>query len=193
MATCSSLVGGSQCRTLTQRQWGSEPTPTFLDAVAVCAKEYCPHLLDASRLDACRFDAADPAFDAAKAWVPLRQSMLIHDFAESDLPAAARAMLAATEYLSAVPPPATGASDSPHYELEVLLKPDGVCTVVRGNEELATVTSAEALAAAIPPSLPRDSRVALRVGSAVPEQRLIAVLSTLRNLGFEHVSIVAPH
>ncbi|HVR21603.1 MAG TPA: hypothetical protein VMS65_17935, partial [Polyangiaceae bacterium] len=167
-----------------------EPTPTFLDAVTVCAKEYCPQLLDASRLDACRLDVADPTFDAAKAWAPLRQSMLIHDFAEADLPGAAGAMLAATEYVRAVPAPGSLASEPSNYSLEVHLKPDGVFTVMRGSEELATGTSVEALAAAIPPGLPRDSRVALRASSDVPEQRLIAVMSAVRNLGFEHVSLI---
>jgi biopolymer transport protein ExbD len=193
MVTCSTLVGGRQCRAITERQWGPEPTPTFLEAVTVCAKEYCPHLLDASRLDACRLDAADPTFDAANAWVPLRQSMLIHDFAESDLPAAARAMLAATDYVRAVPPPSSLAPEPSNYSLEVHLKSDGAFTVMRGSQELATVTSVEALAAAIPPALPRDCRVALRVGSDVPDQRLIAVMSALRNLGFEHVSLVTAH
>jgi biopolymer transport protein ExbD len=187
MVTCSALVGGTQCRAITERQWGSEPTPTFLDAVTVCAKEYCPHLLDASRLDACRVDAADPAFDAAKAWVPLRQSMLIHDFAESDLPGAARAMLAATEYVRAVPPPSFSASDSSRPELEVHLKPDGALTVVRDGQELVTVTSPEELSKVMPQPA-SDSRVALRAGSEVPHERVVAVMTALKSLGYQHLS-----
>ena len=187
MATCSSLVGGTQCRAITQGQWGSEPTPTFIDAVSVCAKEYCPHLLDASRLDACRLDAAAPAFDAAKAWVPLRQSMLIHDFAESDLPDAARVMLAATEYVRAVPPPSFPAGDSSPPELEVQLKPDGALTVLRDGQELLTVTSPEELSKAMPQAT-SDSRVALRAGSDVPHERVVAVMDALKRLGYQHLS-----
>jgi len=187
MATCSSLVGGTQCRAITERQWGAEPTPTFLDAVTVCAREYCPHLLDASRLDACRLDAADPTFDAAKAWAPLRQSMLIHDFAESDLPDAARAMLAATEYVRAVPPPSVSASDSPRPELEVHLKPDGALTVLRDGQELLTVTSLEELSKAMPRPT-SDSRVALLAGSDIPHERVVAVMDALKRLGYQHLS-----
>jgi biopolymer transport protein ExbD len=190
MVTCSALVGGTQCRAITERQWGPQPTPTFLDAVSVCAKEYCPHLLDASRLDACRVDAADPTFDAAKAWVSLRQSMLIHDFGEADLPGAARAMLAATDYLSAAPPPSMSASNSSRPEVEIHLKPDGALTVVRNGQELVTVASPEELSKAMPQPT-SDARVALRAGSDVPHERVVAVLDALRTLGYKHLSFAA--
>jgi len=190
MVTCSALVGGTQCRAITERQWGAQPTPTFLDAVTVCAKEYCPRLLDASTLDACRMGAGDPTFDAAKAWVPLRQSMLIHDFGEADLPDAARVMLAATDYLSAAPPPSLSASDSSRPELEVHLKPDGVLTVVRDGQELVTVTSPDELSKVMPQPA-SDSRVALRAGSDVPHERVVAVMDALKSLGYQHLSFAA--
>jgi biopolymer transport protein ExbD len=190
MVTCASLVGGPECRDITEKQWGPEPAPTFGDAVAVCGKEYCPRLADATTLAACRTRRTDEAFDPAAAWVLLRQSMLLHDFPESELPNAARALNESTDYVRSVPPPALTSSESSPPEIEVRLNPDGALTVLRGGREVATVASAEELKTALPrPS--GDTRATLRAPTDAAYERVIGVINALRDLGYVHVSFAA--
>lgn len=187
MATCSSLVGGEQCRSVTRRQWGSPPTPTFDDAVRVCAKEYCPRLAEASSLRACSVQGAPEDVDAGEAWIELRRAMLLHDFPESDLAVAARAMLAATDYLRSVPPPSLGAESASSPLVEVRLASNGAFSVVQDGRDLVTVSSIEELSSALPQP-PSETRISLRAGADVPYERLVAVMNALRNLGYEQLS-----
>ena len=191
MVACASLVGGPRCRAITEKQWGSEPAPTFRDAVAVCGEEYCPRLTDAPTLAACGSGSTDGAFDSADAWVHLRQSMLLHDFPESELQNAARALGESTDYVRSVPPPATASSSSGPPALEVRLDPDGKLTVIQHGEERGTVASPSELPRLVPkPS--GDSRIAIRAPSDAAYERVIQVVNTLQFMGYDQVSFSTP-
>jgi biopolymer transport protein ExbD len=187
MVTCASLVGGPECRDVTMRQWGPAPNPTFRDVVAVCGREYCPRLADAATLSVCQLERGERSYDVADAWVSLRQSMLLHDFPEAELPDAARALLTSTEYLRSVPPPVADVTSASPAELEVHLTPDGALAVRRGDAAPEPVASVAELAAAIPKPA-GGARAVVRAGSDVSHSRVIAVLDVLRSLGYENVS-----
>ncbi|HEX6274962.1 MAG TPA: biopolymer transporter ExbD [Polyangiaceae bacterium] len=187
MVACASLVGGPRCRAVTEKQWGSRPAPSFRDAVAVCGEEYCPRLTDAPNLAACGSGSTDGAFDSADAWVRLRQSMLLHDFPESELPSAARALDESTDYVRSVAPPATASSSSGPPAVEVRLDTGGGLTVFQHGKERGTVASLSELPRLVPkPS--GDSRITIRAPSDAAYERVIQVVNALQSMGYAQVS-----